>query len=89
MHASCLRKGFRRVRGIVGATLAPMPYSRNDELPAPVREHLPRQAQDIFREAFNHAYTEYAADEPRAFRVAWAAVKRRFEKHGTQWVAKS
>jgi cation transport regulator len=47
---------------------------------------LPQHAQDIFREAFNHAFEEYGEDEPRAFRVAWAAVERRYEKIDGEWV---
>ncbi|MGD1068852.1 MAG: ChaB family protein [Bryobacteraceae bacterium] len=66
-----------------------MPYPTNDELPASVQNHLPEHAQDIFREAFNHAWQEYAGDprqEEIAHRVAWAAVKKGFEKVGTEWV---
>ena len=66
-----------------------MPYPSNDDLPLSVRRHLPAHAQDIFREAFNHAWQEYA-DDPRreeiAHRVAWAAVKRFYVKLGTDWV---
>ena len=43
-----------------------MPYSSNDELPSAVADHLPSHAQDIFREAFNHAWDEYGGDEERA-----------------------
>ncbi|HME26268.1 MAG TPA: ChaB family protein [Acetobacteraceae bacterium] len=57
-----------------------MPYGSNDELPPSVADHLPPHAQDIFREAFNHAWQEYRGDEERAFRVAWAAVKRKYCK---------
>lgn len=60
-----------------------MPYSTNDDLPAAVRSHLPGPAQDIYREAFNHAWLAYAGrlrHEEIAHRVAWAAVKRRYEK---------
>ena len=66
-----------------------MPYRSNDDLPPGVRDHLPEHAQDIFREAFNHAFAAHA-DDPRqeeaAFRIAWAAVKRRYEKAGGDWV---
>ncbi len=58
-----------------------MPYAVNEDLPPSVRNHLPEHAQDIFREAFNHALAEYGEEE-RAFRVAWAAVKRRYRKDG-------
>jgi cation transport regulator len=63
-----------------------MPYASNDELPPSVRAHLPGHAQDIFREAFNHAFQQYAGDDVRAFRIAWSAVKRRYEKLGEDWV---
>ncbi|MGA9012256.1 MAG: ChaB family protein [Acetobacteraceae bacterium] len=63
-----------------------MPYASNDELPLAVGNHLPPHAQDIFREAFNHAWDEYGGDEERAFRVAWAAVERQYRKHGKDWV---
>jgi cation transport regulator len=60
-----------------------MPYATNAELPAPVRSHLPGQAQDIYRESFNHAWLTYAGrtrHEEIAHRVAWAAVKRHYHK---------
>jgi cation transport regulator len=60
-----------------------MPYASNDQLPSSVRSHLPPHAQDIYREAFNHAWTSYAhsgRQEQIAHRVAWAAVKRRYHK---------
>jgi cation transport regulator len=66
-----------------------MPYATNDDLPASVRDHLPPHAQDIFREAFNHAFSAHAGEpdrEERAFRIAWAAVKRSYEKVGDEWV---
>ena len=62
-----------------------MPYTVNEDLPPAVRAHLPEHAQDIFREAFNHALDEYGEEE-RAFRVAWAAVKRSYRKRGESWV---
>lgn len=66
-----------------------MPYSTNDELPDPLRLHLPPHAQDIYREAFNHAYAAHAADprqEEAAHRIAWAAVKRSYVKLDGEWV---
>jgi cation transport regulator len=65
-----------------------MPYPSNDALPAGVREHLPSHAQDIYREAFNHAFAARAGDprqEEAARRIAWAAVKRRYMKVGEIW----
>ena len=64
-----------------------MPYGTNDDLPPAIKEHLPAHAQDIFREAFNNAWQEYG-DEESAFRVAWAAVRRRYQKAGEIWVEK-
>jgi cation transport regulator len=66
-----------------------MPYATNDDLPPSVRDHLPLHAQDIYREAFNHAWEQYGGDEPTAHRVAWAAVKRLYMKRDGAWVARS
>jgi len=66
-----------------------MPYEVNADLPPSVRSHLPEHAQTIFREAFNHAYAAHARDprqEEAAFRIAWAAVKRAYEKGGDERV---
>ncbi len=66
-----------------------MPYDQLTELPEPVREHLPKHAQEIYRAAFNSAWQEYkdadkrrddASREEVAHRVAWAAVKKKYEK---------
>jgi cation transport regulator len=64
-----------------------MPYASNADLPASVRAHLPTAAQDIYREAFNHAWREYWVDETVAHRIAWSAVKRTHHKDTTgDWV---
>ncbi|MDR9436963.1 MAG: ChaB family protein, partial [Thiohalophilus sp.] len=55
-----------------------MPYNRITELPDSVKDHLPTEAQQIYKEAFNHAWKEYADREDReatAHKVAWSAVK--------------
>jgi cation transport regulator len=74
-----------------------MPYHSNADLPTGVKNHLPPHAQDIFREAFNHAWEQYADPEKRklggtqedaARRVAWAAVKKKYKKAGEMWVEK-
>jgi len=44
-----------------------MPYASNDELPPSVGNHLPPHAQDIFREAFNHAWQQHGATRRRRF----------------------
>jgi cation transport regulator len=69
-----------------------MPYRFNSDLPAPVRSHLPPHAQDIYREAFNHAFAAHQDDprqEERAHRIAWAAVKRSYVKVGGSWIGRS
>ncbi|MGH6945416.1 MAG: ChaB family protein [Geminicoccaceae bacterium] len=75
-----------------------MPYDRNADLPEAVRDHLPRHAQTIYREAFNSAFEEYkspkdrrgdASREETAHKVAWSAVKQKYTKDGERWVAKS
>jgi len=63
-----------------------MPYASNDDLPPPIRQHLPEHAQDIFRAAFNNAWSRYRGSEETAHRVAWAAVKRQYVKRGDEWV---
>lgn len=65
-----------------------MPYDRNEDLPPSVRDHLPAHAQDMYRAAFNHAFTAHAHDprqEEAAHRIAWGAVKRSYEKVGDRW----
>jgi cation transport regulator len=56
-----------------------MPYTEIDSLPEAVRDHLPKHAQEIFLAAFNSVEEQYGEEE-RAFRVAWSAVKRDYEK---------
>lgn len=66
-----------------------MPYANNETLPPAVRSHLPAHAQDIYREAFNHAYANHAGEvdrERRSHMIAWAAVKRSYVKTGEDWV---
>ena len=71
-----------------------MPYRSIADLPPRIREHLPPHAQEIFLEAFNQAWEEYASPSKRyadssleetAMRVAWAAVKRKYVKAGDRW----
>ena len=69
-----------------------MPYRINEDLPPRVRTHLPEHAQDIYREAFNHAFAAHAGDlrqEEAAHRIAWAAVKRSYVKIGDEWVPRA
>lgn len=66
-----------------------MPYKTDSDLPTSVRDALPKHAQDIYRAAFNSAWDEYSdaskrrgseSREEAAHRVAWAAVKDKYEK---------
>lgn len=57
-----------------------MPYNKTADLPESVRDSLPGHAQEIYRAAFNNAWDEYGHDEERAHRVAWGAVKHKYEK---------
>ncbi len=66
-----------------------MPYKTDSDLPQSVRDALPKHAQDIYRSAFNSAWDEYAdaskrrggeSREEAAHKVAWAAVKDKYEK---------
>jgi cation transport regulator len=67
-----------------------MPYDKIQDLPDSVRENLPKHAQEIYRSAFNSAWEQYKDSEDRrgdstreetAHQVAWAAVKRKYEKN--------
>ncbi|WP_240224762.1 putative cation transport regulator ChaB [Rheinheimera hassiensis] len=75
-----------------------MPYNNHRELPDAVKDNLPSHAQDIYQEAFNSAWDEYADPDKRrgddsreevAHKVAWAAVKHSYEKNEAgNWVKK-
>ena len=66
-----------------------MPYKTISDLPDRVKDHLPKHAQEIYLAAFNSAWDQYDQPEERrgddtreetAHQVAWAAVKRDYEK---------
>jgi cation transport regulator len=76
-----------------------MPYRDIGELPAGVRHSLPQHAQEIYLAAYNNAWEEYADPKKRrgnasleevARRVAWAAVKKEYQKDSEtgQWQRK-
>jgi len=79
-----------------------MPYKEITDLPQSVHDSLPKHAQEIYQAAFNSAWEEYGPgqaserrskdDDPEevAHRVAWAAVKKQYErvKEG-EWKRKS
>ena len=68
-----------------------MTYEQNSDLPKGVRNNLPAHAQDIYREAFNHAWEQYRSPDKRrdpresqeqvAQKVAWGAVEKKYKKN--------
>ena len=66
-----------------------MPYKKLTNLPDNVTDHLPKHAQEIYRAAYNSAEEQYD-EEDRRHRVAWAAVKDKYEKDedSGKWVEK-
>jgi cation transport regulator len=67
----------------------PVPYEKLTDLPDNVRDNLPKHAQEIYRAAYNSAEEQYD-EEDRRHRVAWAAVKDKYEKDedSGEWVEK-
>jgi len=74
-----------------------MPYKKISELPDPVKTNLPKDAQKIYKEAYNNAWEEYKNPKDRknessreevSHRVAWSAVKQKYTKSGDDWVEK-
>jgi len=73
-----------------------MKYDSVRDLPESVRENLPEQAQEIYLEAFNSAWEFYEDPDKRdnpddsreevAHKVAWSAVKEKYEKRDGNWV---
>ena len=75
-----------------------MPYEDITNLPASVKGSLPEHAQELYMEAFNSAWQRYAAPESRrgaasleetAHKVAWNAVKQKYEKDDGRWVRRA
>lgn len=75
-----------------------MPYKTRAELPGSVKDNLPDKAQDIYKEAFNNAWKQFADpsklkyggdQESASHRVAWSAVKKKYFKNEKgKWVTK-
>ncbi len=66
-----------------------MPYESLQALPPTIRRQLPLRAQEIFWEAFNSAWEQWAdpltrqgpaAIEEAVSRAAWAAVRRAYRQ---------
>lgn len=70
-----------------------MPYRSLTDLPEGVQAHLPKHGQEIYKEAFNHAYSEYKGrtdHEELCHKVAWSAVKNVYIKNANgKWIKKS
>ena len=52
-----------------------MPYPTLDSLPDGVKNSLPKDAQEIWRNAFNSGLEQVKGDEEKANKIAWGAVK--------------
>lgn len=76
-----------------------MPYKRIEDLPDSVRDNVPKHAQEIYLAAYNSAWEQYDEPEERrggadreetAHKVAWAAVKQKYDKDEKtgKWKAK-
>lgn len=71
-----------------------MPYDDVSGLPASVRNNLPRHAQEIYMAAYNNAWEGYKSAQDRkggasreevSHKVAWNAVKKKYEKKAGKW----
>src|SRR5690554_5565920 len=92
--------GHGRLRTIRSShmELPDMPYSKLSELPDSVRDNMPKHAQEIYKEAYNSAWDQYSDPDDRrgdasreevSHRVAWSAVKEKYEKgDDDKWHAK-
>jgi cation transport regulator len=67
-----------------------MPNHRMSDLTRVVQDNLPEHVQEIYQEAFNNAWQEYADSDDRrddtsreetAHKVAWAAVKQSYRRN--------
>ncbi|RLP55878.1 MAG: cation transport regulator ChaB [Ketobacter sp.] len=73
-----------------------MPYQNTTDLPDQVKQHLPSHAQEIYKEAFNNAWEQYADKKDRkgddsreatSHKVAWSAVEKSYHKNSSgNWV---
>lgn len=66
-----------------------MPYDSVKDLPNSVRDNLPKHAQEVYMAAYNSAWEKYKNPEDRnggtsreevSHKVAWTAVKKKYEK---------
>jgi len=75
-----------------------MQYESPQALPDSVRDNLPKHAQEIYMAAYNSAWEEYKNPEDRkggasreevSHKVAWDAVKKKYEKKNGKWKSKN
>ena len=75
-----------------------MPYDSLKDLPDSVRDNLPKHAQEVYIASFNNAWEEYKEAEDRrdgasreevSHKVAWSAVKKKYEKKNGKWKSKN
>jgi hypothetical protein len=62
-------------------------YRQTGELPGTLRRSC-QEAQAAFTQARDDAVRTYGEGD-EAYRVAYAVLKRKFEKRGDHWIAKS
>lgn len=60
-----------------------MKYATKQKLPKNVKDSLPKHAQEIYTAAHDSAYEQHKDEEDTestAHKIAWAAVKQKYEK---------
>ncbi len=84
-----MRRVRRRREGSRNEEVRTLPYEKLSDLPDSVKDNVPEHAQEIYRAAYNSAEEQYD-EEDRRHRVAWAAVKDKYEKdeESGEWVPK-
>lgn len=73
-----------------------MPYQTLSDLPEAVQKKLTEHTQSIYRASFNNAWSQYGANgekyggsqEEYAHRIAWAAVKNKYQSQNGRWKLK-
>jgi cation transport regulator len=70
-----------------------MSYNHIEELPAALKNNLPKDAMEVYVAAYNQACSHSAqarnqrvSVEDIAHRKAWGAVRDKYRKQGCEWV---
>ena len=72
-----------------------MSYNHIEELPAALKNNLPKDAMEVYVAAYNQAWTHSTPAQDRrsgisiediAHRKAWGAVRDKYRKLGQEWV---